>query len=325
MSPEQPQWRRFEQAVAAFAAALDPSATVKHDVRMPDRHHGRSRQRDVWIDAKIAGHFPVSILVSCKRTKRKLNSGDLDAFCGELSSSPARVGVLYSYAGFTQGAVEKGRVLGIPCCRLYAGKGPEIPTVLSFSSYCCVPRIQLSLAELPTLDGLATWADVFALRFPGEGTEVSLLDRLVGEYHQAEKQSVQVVAGARRFPEAFGFTLVAACKEPTATLHITVRGSWRFYRANVEAYDVNGSYEFTKGDFKGSVATPAIDRFASNPGPGWDSVDKPSTMVGTVALFILFGGAAKDTLAEKLGPQLLQAANNALQPTGANALLSAGG
>jgi Restriction endonuclease len=122
-----PEWKRFEQAVAAFAAALDPSATVKHDLRLPDRHHGRRRQRDVWIDAKIGGHFPVSVLVSCKRTKRKLNSADVDSFSGELASSPARVGVLYSYSGFTQGAIDKGRVLGISCCRLYSGKGPEIP------------------------------------------------------------------------------------------------------------------------------------------------------------------------------------------------------
>src|SRR5690606_22733487 len=89
-------WRSFETAVAAFLAALDPKARVTHDVRLPDRHTGRSRQRDVIVETKFGAHLPLRILVSCKRHKRKLSSSDVDAFNGELQSSGAQKGVLYT-------------------------------------------------------------------------------------------------------------------------------------------------------------------------------------------------------------------------------------
>gem|GEM_PF-1982878 len=94
------EWEDFERAVAAFVKALTPGARITHNARLPDRHTGRLRQRDVWIEARI-GPFPVAILVSCKRLKRKINEQDLDAFIGELSSSGAHKGVLYSLAGRT--------------------------------------------------------------------------------------------------------------------------------------------------------------------------------------------------------------------------------
>ena len=104
---------------------------------------------------------------------------------------------------------------------------------------------------------------------------------------------------------------------PEATRDVIDR-SWRHYRAKVEAYHVNGSYEFTAGDFKGSFATPSIDRFSSEPGPGWERLEGQPTITGSVAILVLSGGNARDSLLEHLGPKQLRAANNALQPTGAD-------
>lgn len=102
------EWEDFERAVAAFVKALTPGARVTHNAKLPDKHTGRLRQRDVWIEASI-GPFPIKILVSCKRLKRKINEQDIDAFIGELSSSGAHKGVLYSLMGFTMPAVEKAQ------------------------------------------------------------------------------------------------------------------------------------------------------------------------------------------------------------------------
>src|SRR5436305_14130505 len=101
------EWRQFERAVAAFIAALDPKARVRHDVRTPDRHTRKSRQRDVWIDTTVGGVIPLSVLVSCKRLKRRLDQQHVDAFHGELLGSRASKGVLYSFSGFTPEAVSK--------------------------------------------------------------------------------------------------------------------------------------------------------------------------------------------------------------------------
>src|SRR5262245_60861561 len=99
------EWRQFEKAVARFVAALDPKARVRHDVRPLDKHTRKPRQRDIWVDTSIGGVIPLSILISCKRYKRRLDQQHVDAFHGELLSSGANKGVLYSYSGFTSDAI----------------------------------------------------------------------------------------------------------------------------------------------------------------------------------------------------------------------------
>jgi Restriction endonuclease len=96
----EPIWRQFEKAVAAFLAALEPNARVKHDVSIPDVDTGVPRQRDVWIEVKVLGHFPITIYVSCKDVNRPLSQQSLDAIIGELRSSGANLGVVYSTGGF---------------------------------------------------------------------------------------------------------------------------------------------------------------------------------------------------------------------------------
>jgi hypothetical protein len=107
-----PQWRQFESAVATFVAALDSTATVKHDVRLPDRHTQRPRQRDVWVEARVCQHFPVNVLISCKRWRRTMSQTDIDAFNGECQSAGAQVGVIYAFGGYTKPALEKAEQLG---------------------------------------------------------------------------------------------------------------------------------------------------------------------------------------------------------------------
>lgn len=79
-------WQLFERAVAALCQALAPDATVTHDAKILDVDIGSRRQRDVWIEALIGGHFPVKVLVSCKRYARKVTVQQVDAFLGELGS-----------------------------------------------------------------------------------------------------------------------------------------------------------------------------------------------------------------------------------------------
>ncbi len=306
MSVSDPAWKEFERAVAAFAAALDPTAKVTHNVRLPDRHHGGGRQRDVWIEAKISAHFPVSVLVSCKRYRRKLHSGDLDAFNGELASSNARVGVLYSYSGFTAPAIEKGRVLAIPCCRLYKGEGPEIPSALSFTSYCCVPQIALSLSSYPAEGwALSTWHDVFDLRVRAASGEVPLLDELVAQYHSAETAAVEATKSHLGLPKPFRVQLTPQPATGAVPLEVAASGHWKYYRAKLEAYEVNGSYEFTRGDFKGELATPSVDRLSSEPGPGWERLNEPPTLAPNVMMIVLHHGQAKDALLQEMASKPL--------------------
>jgi hypothetical protein len=88
--------REFEEAVYTFAKALDPTAEILFDHSVLDRDTGKPRQCDVWINAKFGGHWPISILVSCKDHNRKLHVGDIGAFCDEVRSTGASTGVISS-------------------------------------------------------------------------------------------------------------------------------------------------------------------------------------------------------------------------------------
>jgi hypothetical protein len=166
---------------------------------------------------------------------------------------------------------------------------------------------------------------VFVLRSGTDSGDQSFLDKLVAEYHRAEEESVHAVAAGRRIPQPFAFELALHREAGNVPLRVVVTGTWRFYRAKVEAYDVNGSYEFTKGDFKGRLATPPIDRLSTEPGPGWELLDGPPVLVGNVVMIVLFRGNAKEVLSETLGPRSLQAANKAVHPTAAAATVSGRG
>lgn len=311
MKQENEDWREFEEAVAAFATAMDPSATVRHDFKSPDRHTGRPRQRDVWIEAKVCQLFPVSVLVSCKRWKRKLHSGDIDAFHGELLSSHAHVGVVYSYSGFTKPAIEKAKELDISCCMLYRGQPAEVPDSLLFTAYCTGSRIGLSLSPLPARGwSLDTWNDLFNLEGGSQDATKGLLDEIVNCIQQAENAALRALRNEGEIPKPFTAKITISSSDPDAiSLRVVVTGMWKFYRAKVDAYLLNGSYSLTSGEFKGQIATPWLDLSSTNPGPGWEPLDEaPDDLTNTVML-VPYGPDAERLLRESLGPQKIEDAH----------------
>src|SRR5260221_6570923 len=143
-----PAWKQFELAVAQFLQALDPAAKVRHDVTIPDFDTGEPRQRDVWIEVNVCQHIPITILVSCKRYRTKLNEKHIDDFIGEIRSASANKGVLYSFTGFTNQAIAKATRTKISCCRLYDNQPADLPSLLLFPSlFICKPAFRLGLSS----------------------------------------------------------------------------------------------------------------------------------------------------------------------------------
>lgn len=114
-----PDWKLFELAVARFIKTVGGNARVTHDKRLPDVHTGQPRQRDVWIEWKIAEHYPAKALVSCKYWGEVLDQQDIDHFNGEFLSSGAQIGIIYSRFGYNENAIAKAKHLGFHCCRLF--------------------------------------------------------------------------------------------------------------------------------------------------------------------------------------------------------------
>lgn len=304
-----PEWKEFEIVVAKFVEALDPNASVKHDVKLPDIHTNTPRQRDVWVEAKVCQHFPVKVFISCKRENRKLNQQDIDAFNGEFISSGAHLGVIYSYTGFGDKAIDKAKKIGICCCSLYQNKSPDLPESLIFaSSYCCTPRMSLSVvAPLDPIWNLKTWNDLFSLSFEAGGKRTSALDAIVKLFFTGEKEAAQNVTKDKLFPTNWAKLLELVEETPDRkTIKIIIRGLWNIYEGRLEAYLLNGSYNFTSGEFIGTQSTPVIDLHSVHPGPGWILLEKPpssQSVPGFIkGVFIMSGGNAKEALKNNLGP-----------------------
>lgn len=275
-----PKWKQFEVAVANFISALDPSAKVTHDAMTPDKDTGRPRQRDVWIETKVLNHFSLKLLVSCKRYKCKINQQHMDAFIGELLSSGANKGVIYSYSGFTEPALEKARAKGISCCRLYQNEVADIPDLLSFNAFLLTPAVHFWAAWLETIDGQPeTLGELFALELPtSSGTRITLLD-LVEEKYLAKRAIIRDQAQSTGdIPEKWNDSITL--KHPNTNremLVIEFGGDWDVYEATLEGYLLNGSYSFTENEFKGQQSFPRVADIGPDPGDVWNKIEELPT------------------------------------------------
>lgn len=289
-------WERFEEAVSRFVAALDPTASVSRNVKIPDRDTGVLRQRDVWIEAKVCGLFIVRVLISCKAWKRKINSAHLDAFLGELASSGADKGVIYSKRGFTQPAIAKAREQGVACCILYEDEPAELPESLSFTTYCCLPKIRLKLGPREAIAAGSTWGDVFAVAVNGEGAVRSLLDELVSQF-EAQERSASLDLDEDGLPKDWNVLVTTTSPWRSGQrLELTAETSWRIFEGDIEAQLVNGTYLASEGVLIGSQSTPWINTAASHPGPAWRELDeRPSGARNRIAA-VLYGGDIRKTV-----------------------------
>ncbi|MCP4202667.1 MAG: restriction endonuclease [bacterium] len=210
---------------------------------MPGKSHV---PRGIKLGSRSCQHFPVAILVSCKRWSRKLHQGDIDAFAGELASSSAHKGVIYSYSGFTGPAQEKAAKLGISCCRLYQNEPPDLPKQLVFDVHLCSQRVMFSLYGYVAAEWrFETWGDVLDLPDTSDGEgEKRVADMLQTAFHEAEQQAVRDLVDKRLWPpDAFGAAVGVGSPEGEARspFRIGVQAEWKWYRARLEAYELDGS------------------------------------------------------------------------------------
>lgn len=276
-------WQDFERAVAALCQALAPDAKVTHDAKTFDVDIGSRRQRDVWIEALIGGHFPVKILVSCKRYARKVTVQQVDSFLGELGSSGANMGVIYSASGFTKDALAKAKARGISACVLLANQPPPIPAVLLIDAYFLDERIQLVATGLA---GTIDWKALLNANTVVDG-ETLPVHRALAAAFASDFPALKEAVGKKAIPVRVNMVTLAEA-DGVEPVRVGVQSQWAIFRARTEAWLVNGSYNFTGEDFKGSVATPSIDTWSSYPGPGWEPITEDEIGTGNTIKFYRF-------------------------------------
>lgn len=299
----------FEEAVRALAEALNPSAEILFNHKVPDRDTGSLRQCDVWINARIGKHWPVSVLVSCKDHARKLHVGDVGAFCNEVHSTGASTGVIYSRSGFTGPALDKGRANGIACCRLYRREQADIPDAVWFTMYACNQQMRLELLSDLRGTGLDKWQDVFDLGCRGAGPTV--IDAIANRFVESGDEVVRKHAAAKvpGFPSDWVADLRLELDGPPNCLHVRILGHWRRFRARLEATLLEGSYCLTNRAFAGRQVGPSVAIREEHPGEAWEEMmDGAFALPQNSAIHILSHPSIegiKDTLCTGLGPSRL--------------------
>ena len=265
--------RQFEKDVWAFVKGLDSSARVLFDHIVTDRDTDTPRQVDAWVNAKFGGHIPISILVSCKHHRRKLNITHIDSFAAEVRATRASMGVIYSSSGFSEPAMKKAKAHGLACCRLFQNHQGDLPQSLVFWSYFCYSRPQFHIldSEIAMLrqNGFTTYGKLLSMRTSEQGL---LIDEIADEVRKKEEQAVRQ---EQMIPSDWlaAYT-VSPYDKPDFRFRVGLTGWWEIYRMRQESCLINGSYCYSNGSFRGNVCSPSIDTWSAHPGPGWQRVER---------------------------------------------------
>lgn len=295
-----PKWREYEIAVSAFLQALNPSDTVIHDHKEPDRQTNKPRQRDVWIETRIGGLISVCILVSCKDYKRKLNQMNIDHFYGELSSSMADIGVIFSSAGYAEAALAKARQWGIQCCRLYKNQPPDIPSILIFpAAFCSFSMKYIKLLEVTKKPSEMLWKDVFLIENDELKGSKSLADYIEEKFKENSLDAESFAKDGDRLPKDWALDVTA--KGDLLDVKVQIGEQWRFYQGKVEAHLLNGVYSISENLFIGNQFTPTIDTQSNHPGEGWDTINRADVAKSRTHLnFILGQSFSRQTMLDRV-------------------------
>jgi hypothetical protein len=144
-------WELYERSVREALAALDPRAEVFHNQHIKGRLSGAMRQIDVLARGPVAG-VAITIVVECKRYRRRVAIGDVDQFVGKLIDVGADRGILYSNSGFTGSAA--ARAMG-------AASPAVVPIVLKIHEGTPLARSETSYGDTGPEEASAWLADDF--------------------------------------------------------------------------------------------------------------------------------------------------------------------
>ncbi len=263
-----PEWKQFEIAVANFLKAMGPDAKIEHDQKIPDKHTGELRQRDVWIQGRIS-IIPVKIMVSCKRYKAKVNQQHMDAFLGELDSSGANKGVIYSKSGFTKPALKKAEKNEVSCYTLYEKEPPAMPDVIFIKQYCARSKLGLAISTFPK--DIKTADQLFDEIVLGNRRVIDVISE---KYAKMEDLTTLKENMENGLPKDHHVIISLERVKDDAKIILKLKLLWNFFEAKTEAHLVEGSYSFTEQKFSGTVTFPTIATQKAHPGEGWTLLEE---------------------------------------------------
>ncbi|MHC4085545.1 MAG: restriction endonuclease [Planctomycetota bacterium] len=293
--------KQFEKDVWRFVKTLDQTAEVLFDQKIADKDTGSLRQVDAWINAKLGGHIPVSILVSCKNHRRKLDITHIESFAAEVRATRASTGIIYSSSGFTKPAIKKAKSYGLPCCRLFRSEPGELPKSLVFWHYACYPRVRLNIPDTEVKKlmekNIRDWSSLLRIRTTERNF---LVDEVAQEFAKHEDWCIQQsrINTDCVVPQDWKVECtISSNEDPSLEFKLHLIGYWEIYRARLEYYILNGSYCYSNKSFVGSIVTPTLDTQGSHPGSGWEPIKRDEIFSSPIQTAFIFGhGDIKEKL-----------------------------
>jgi hypothetical protein len=105
-----PNWQKYERMIARLAVHyISTDLCVTPNARIPGKISGRSRQIDAVIDARHDTDNTRRIIIDAKKTKRKIDVTDVEAFQGLMEDVGATHGFLVCPAGHTKAAEKRAQ------------------------------------------------------------------------------------------------------------------------------------------------------------------------------------------------------------------------
>jgi len=102
----------FQELIAVIETHLDPGATVEESAMLRDRATGTTREVDICITGKVAGHT-VIVSVECRSRGRPADVTWIDEMHAKHSRLETNVLVLVSHSSFSAEAVRVADLYGI--------------------------------------------------------------------------------------------------------------------------------------------------------------------------------------------------------------------
>lgn len=186
----------------------------------------------------------------------------MDAVIGELASSGAHKGVIFSKSGFGEEAKKKAKVHDIDCCVLLGNDSSvELPKELNFNFYTKRGRVTFNFGMSDRRRQMA---------FIGSkalGQKSRVVAALAKEHNRLVRQSC-----ANNFMETKSVVVIksSVCNQP---VDVKLHHAWEYYVAKLNNKLFEGSYNFNQQRFRGTVTSPVIDATGPDLGDQWTKLN----------------------------------------------------
>jgi hypothetical protein len=206
--------------------------------------------------------------VSCKNYNKQLDQQDIDAVIGELRSSGANKGVVFSRLGFAKDALLKAKKNDIECCSLVNSENLQriIPDSLIIKQYIRKPTHNYKLTGISNQEEARRF--FFSnIKESAEPVINHISEFLVNLQDESLKNKAEPISKQYNLSSTEFFH----------NIQIELMFDWNFYSSDLKATIVNGYYNFGDAELKGEMVFPMINKDDPNFGPEWSKCDRPTT------------------------------------------------